>query len=434
MKAAKLRVLVVSHGHPSFSIGGAEVASYNLFQGLNTLPGCESHYLARIGPPVTPHKGTALLSLRQKEREMLFWANDYDHFLLSNRNLAAIEDDLVRYIRDVQPDVVHFHHFLGLGVECVHGIRKHFPHLPIVVTLHEYLSICHHHGQMVKTGKGTLCQGASPAECSMCFPHISAGEFMKRELFLKTFFDQVDHFISPSQFLIERYVGWGLPREKCTLLENGLVLTDAAPPRPLPKGGRRGRFAYFGQVTRFKGVQVLLDAITRVPDAVWGEDASVAFFGGNLDNQPEDFQRDFKALMEQAGRRARFYGSYRAPEIASLMRDIDYVIVPSIWWENSPLVIQEAFAHGRPVICSNIGGMAEKVRNGVDGLHFRVGSTEDLADRFTEVLREPQLWDRLRAKIRRPLSYQEAARQHSQIYRALLEARQPARLPQAANG
>jgi glycosyltransferase involved in cell wall biosynthesis len=433
MRSNKMRVLVISHGHPSFSIGGAEVASYNLFQGLNALPDCESHYLARIGPPVAKHKGTHLLSLRQKDREMLFWANDYDHFRLSNRNVEAIEHDLVRYIADVQPDVIHFHHFLGLGVECVHAIRQHFPGLPIVVTLHEYLSICHHHGQMVKTTKATLCQRSSPAECSMCFPHISAGEFMKRELFLKTFFDQVDHFVSPSQFLIERYVDWGLPREKCTLLENGLVLGDVAPPRPVAKGGRRCRFGYFGQVTRFKGVHVLLDAITRVPDSVWGEDASVAFFGGNLENQPADFQADFTALMERAGRRARFYGSYRAPEIGNLMKDIDYVIVPSIWWENSPIVIQEAFAHGRPVICSNIGGMAEKVRSGVDGLHFRVGSTEDLVDRFVEVLREPQLWDQLRAKIRRPLSYQDAARQHQHIYRGLVRGRQ-SELPQAANG
>ncbi|MGE5548519.1 MAG: glycosyltransferase family 4 protein [Solirubrobacterales bacterium] len=428
-----MRVLVVSHGHPSFSIGGAEVASYNLHLGLNAIPDTESHYLARVGPPVARHRGTALMSLRQKEREALFWANDYDHFRLSNRNLETLEQDFVRYVADVRPDVVHFHHFLGLGVETVFAIRKHFPDIAIVVTLHEYLAICHHHGQMVKTGgKATLCTRSSPAECAMCFPQIAAAEFMKRELFLKTFFDMVDHFVSPSQFLIERFVDWGLPREKCSFIENGLVLNEIAPPRPLPKGGRRNRFAYFGQVTRFKGVQVLLDAITRVPDDVWGEDSSVAFFGGNLENQPQEFQTEFKALMDRAGRRARFYGPYRAPEIATLMKDIDYVIVPSIWWENSPLVIQEAFAHGRPIICSNIGGMAEKVRNGVDGLHFRVGSVEDLVDRFTQTLSEPQLWDKLRAKIRRPLGFEDCARLHTQLYRKLVRARAP--MPMAANG
>jgi len=53
------------------------------------------------------------------------------------------------------------------------------------------------------------------------------------------------------------------------------------------------------------------------------------------------------------------------------MAAVDWVVVPSIWWENSPLVIQEAFAHGRPVICSDIGGMAEKVAHEKNGLHFR---------------------------------------------------------------
>lgn len=82
-----MRVLMMSHGHPAFSIGGAEVASYNLFNGLNELEGVECHYLARVGPPVKPHSGTPFLSLRQKQRETLIFANDYDYFRLSNRDL-----------------------------------------------------------------------------------------------------------------------------------------------------------------------------------------------------------------------------------------------------------------------------------------------------------------------------------------------------------
>lgn len=418
-----MRVLVISHGHPSFSIGGAEVASHNLFNGLNALDDCEAHFLARVGPPVARHDGTALLSLRQKPREMLFFANDYDHFRLSNLDTDTVEQDFIRYVADVAPDVVHFHHFLGLGVECVHALRKHFPHIPIVVTLHEYLSICNHHGQMVKTSKNALCYRASPAECALCFPHIAAGEFMRREMFLKTFFDQVDHFVSPSRFLIDRYVDWGLPESKMSFLENGLVVDEIASARPLARGGRRSRFAFFGQVTEFKGTRVLLEAISRISDETWGDDASVAFFGGNFDNQPEAFRKSFDDLLARVGRRARFYGAYRSTELPRLMKDIDWVIVPSIWWENSPIVIQEAFLHGRPVISSNIGGMAEKVIHDVNGMHFRVGSVEDLVDRMTEALAKPELWDRLRSKCRRPLTHVEAARQHHRLYRSLLTER-----------
>jgi glycosyltransferase involved in cell wall biosynthesis len=94
-------------------------------------------------------------------------------------------------------------------------------------------------------------------------------------------------------------------------------------------------------------------------------------------------------------------------------------VVPSVWWENSPIVIQEALFHGRPLIVSNIGGMAEKVADGVNGLHFRVGSPEDLADRLTEALRDRTLWDRLRHGIGRPLTFEECAQQHLDLYRRL---------------
>jgi len=81
------------------------------------------------------------------------------------------------------------------------------------------------------------------------------------------------------------------------------------------------------------------------------------------------------------------------------MENVDWVIVPSRWWENSPLVIQESFMHRRPVICSNIGGMAEKVTDGVDGLHFRVGDPEDLARVIAEAATSSQQWRNLSANI-----------------------------------
>jgi glycosyltransferase involved in cell wall biosynthesis len=109
------------------------------------------------------------------------------------------------------------------------------------------------------------------------------------------------------------------------------------------------------------------------------------------------------------------------------MRQVDWVVVPSIWWENSPLVIQEAFLHGRPLIVADIGGMAEKVAHGISGLHFRVGSAEDLADRLGEALTTPELWDRLRAGAPTPISHRIAAEQHLALYRSLrAEAGAPA--------
>jgi glycosyltransferase involved in cell wall biosynthesis len=105
------------------------------------------------------------------------------------------------------------------------------------------------------------------------------------------------------------------------------------------------------------------------------------------------------------------------------MRLADWVVVPSVWWENSPVVIQEAFFHGRPVIAADIGGMAEKVRDGIDGLHFHARSAEDLADRLTAALSDRDLWERLRDGIEPPTTYIDCAREHLQLYRRILDRR-----------
>jgi glycosyltransferase involved in cell wall biosynthesis len=411
-----MRILVLSHGHPAFSIGGAEIASHNLFQGLNRLPGVEAFYLARAASPVARHRQTPLMSLRQGARETFLWADDYDHALLSNRATSDLVGAFRRYLLDVKPDIVHFHHLIGLGAEALWEVRRTLPQARIIVTFHEYLSICLHHGQMVTTQKKRLCSSASPAECHGCFPEMAPARIFERELFLKNHLGLADAYVSPSRFLIDRYVAWGLPAEKFTFLENGIEAARVAPPRPLSPGSRRARFGYFGQVTEFKGLQVLLDAVGRVPDAIWGEDAALCIFGGNLENQPETFRSQFEALIAKAGRRAKFYGPYRGEEMPDLMRQVDYAVVPSIWWENSPLVIQEAFLHGRPVIASDIGGMKEKIADGLNGVHFRVGSAEDLADKLSQLLEDGGAWERLRAAAPRTISYEEAAAQHLTLY------------------
>ena len=417
----QLRVLVVSHGHPALALGGAEIASHNLHQGLNSLPDVESVYLARVGHPLPRHGASALMSLGPTEDELLFHADDYNHFFLSNGDTEALQRDLVRFVRDARPHVVHFHHVLGLGMEALYAVHDALPQSAILVTFHEYLSICHNHGQMVKRPTGQLCKEASPIACHGCFPEIPASNFLKRERFVRGMLELADAFVSPSVFLAERYAEWGIEADKLSVIENGIAMGEAVPARELPPHSpHRNRFAYFGQLTPFKGVDVLIDAVSRVPENIWGDDACLMIFGGNLERQPPEFQERLKKLIDDAGRHVRFYGAYQNADMPRLMRSVDWVAMPSTWWENSPLVIQEALHHRRPLICSDIGGMAEKVRDGKDGLHFRAGSPQDLADRMAEVLSDPQAWDRLRASMRQPTSHLDCAREHVELYRQLL--------------
>jgi glycosyltransferase involved in cell wall biosynthesis len=113
-------------------------------------------------------------------------------------------------------------------------------------------------------------------------------------------------------------------------------------------------------------------------------------------------------------------GRYAQAELPALMREIDWVVVPSVWWENSPLVIQEAFANGRPVLCSDIGGMAEKVADGVSGLHFRVGDPHALAQTMERAAATDGLWDTLAKGIPPVYGIRDAAQAMARLYRELL--------------
>ncbi|MHA7776936.1 glycosyltransferase family 4 protein [Roseibium sp. M-1] len=425
-----LRVLVVSHGHPTLSLGGAEVASYNLHQGLKALPGTQSFFLARVGGDYPRHGQSALMGVEEADDELLFHADDYDPFLVSNRNTGDLCRDLRRFAQTLRPDIVHFHHFIGFGLEALYTVRDALPDAVILVTFHEFLSICHHHGQMVKTGGNKLCKTASPIACHGCFPEISPETFLRRRQFIRSMLGLADGYISPSRFLADRYISWGLPDGKMTVLENGLNVSAPVGLRQVSAGKtRRSRFAFFGQMTPYKGVDVLLDAVQRIPQSIWGDDATLTIHGGNLERQPPEFRSKMETLLEAAGDRVRFAGSYQNADMPALIRQADWVIMPSVWWENSPVIIQEAFFHGRPVICSDIGGMAEKVRDGVDGLHARVSSPEALADRMIEALTEPGLWQRLRTGIRPPKTHLESASEHVTLYRRYLEGRLAAHAP-----
>ena len=412
-----MRVLIISHGHPSYSIGGAEVASHALFRAINSVPGQEAYYLSRAPALIRRHAATPLMSLRHGEREAFLHTGTWDEFWLSNGGLTELAGAFAAYLKRIDPEIVHFHHVIGLGMEAIALVRRVLPRARVVITFHEYLAICANHGQMVKTGRHALCSDASPSLCNVCLPQHSPAQFFAREEHLKAHLLLADAYVSPSRFLLDRYVAWGLPPERFSVIENG-VDGKAVPARALTRSGRRDRFAFFGQVTEFKGLPILLDAVSRVPDDVWGA-ATLSVFGGNLEYQPEAFQRRFHALVEAAGRRVRFHGSYRQDELPGLMSEVDWVVVPSIWWENSPVVIQEAFLHRRPVIASGIGGMAEKIRNGTDGLHFRAGSPESLADRLGRALEEDGLWAELSAGTPSPPDLGTFASEHLALYRDL---------------
>ncbi|AWJ82035.1 glycosyl transferase (plasmid) [Azospirillum sp. TSH58] len=407
------RVLVVAHNHPSLHPGGTEIFAHELFGSLKA-KGAEALFLACTNGVHRDRKpGTNLQTLGRSADEVVLWAGHFDHFFQSQIDLHGIVPDLSNLLRAFQPDIVHIHHTLLLGVEMLFLIRRVCPRARIVYTLHDYYPICANDGQMVTTGSHALCRMASPDACHRCFPDRPADQFVLRDKHIKAMFGLVDHFLAPSAFLRDRYIAWGIDPDSISVMENGRPAVRPAPHRPLPAGAPRNAFAYFGNLNPFKGITVALDAAARLEKQ--GQDLTLAVHGG------APFQTDaFKDKVEQGFKGARGtavrHGPYRREEMPELMAAADWVVMPSIWWENAPLVIREAFQHRRPVICSGIGGMAESVTDGVDGLHFRAGDAADLARVMTRAMTEPGLWDRLVSNMPAVPTTEESAEKHVILY------------------
>jgi glycosyltransferase involved in cell wall biosynthesis len=425
----KRKVLYVCHNHPLVRPGGAEAYALELYGAFRDSGRFEPLLLARTGKPISKigryHEGTLLTAVDGDPNQYFFYSeySEFDWFLGTTRNREVITRHFADFLAAYRPEVVHFQHTLFIGYEAVRVVRNVLPESAIVYTLHEFLPICHRQGQMLRVGSEKPCSHESPRRCHECFPDIAPQEFFMRKRFIQSHLGLVDRFVAPSRFLRDRYVDWGIPAENILIEDYGrLPVREGAQPEDPP---HLNRIAFFGQLSHYKGVAVLLEAMKLLVER--GVDVRLSIHGANLELQPQDFLDDFESLLEAIKEHVTFAGPYSAEDLPALLAKTAFVIVPSIWWENSPLVIQEAFLHRRPVICSDIGGMAEKVTDGTNGLHFRAGDPDSLAGTIERAIGTPGLWNALRDGIGGVLAMDEHVERLSALYEELLERRDDGR-------
>jgi glycosyltransferase involved in cell wall biosynthesis len=420
----KKKVLYVLHNHPSVRPGGAEAYSLELFDAMRRSDAFDPLLVARVapnpGPQPSSHPGTPFTTVPGEPGQyfVLTEEDGIDFFLHTARDKSLYTVYFEDFLKAHRPDVVHFQHTLFLGCDLITLAKNVLPHAPLLYTLHEYLPICNRDGQMLRTND-ELCMEESPRRCNECFPEWSRQRFFMRKKLIQAHFSNIDLFLAPSRFLRDRYIDWGIPPERIRFEDYGRLPARAVP----PKGDRprRNRLAFFGQVNPYKGLDVLLEAMKTVRER--HPDAHLWIHGANLNLQTGAMKQQFMDRLDAVRDSVTFAGAYDPASLPGLMEDIDWVVVPSRWWENSPLVIQEAFLHRRPVICSNIGGMREKVADGINGLHFRVGDPTSLANTISRAIETDGLWENLRSAMGDVFSMDEHMANLSTIYNDLIASK-----------
>jgi glycosyltransferase involved in cell wall biosynthesis len=345
-----------------------------------------------------------------------------NRFLFDN---PLVETFIAEQFASDRPDLVHVTSAYTLSASVLRAAKA--KGLPLVVTLTDFWFICPR--VILMRADGSLCSGqTTPWECLRCTlqdsrlfrragrllpdealrpvftwasrqPALSrqrglrglALDMEARKQMLPGLLRQADAIISPSRYLAQVFQANGLALDAHIIpyvhqldWVGDLQPRHARPPLV---------FGYVGRIVPAKGVHVLGEAVRRLaPDlpaqvVVWG-DAS---------QEPE-----YAAALPQAGPGRlglEFRGSFDRSQLAQVYSQMDVLVVPSIWHENTPLVIQEAFAAGIPVIASDVGGMAEVVQPEVNGLLFAPGDASGLAAAITRMSQEEGLLHRLKAGI-----------------------------------
>jgi len=284
-----------------------------------------------------------------------------------------------KLIEQTRPDVVHFHNtFLRISPAAYYVVKE--MGLPVVQTLHNYRLICP--GSLLMRD-GKVCEDCLrkivpwPGVVHGCWRNSRSSTMVVAAMLtfhniLRTWENQVDVYITLTEFARKKFVQGGLPEEKIVVKPN-FVHPDPG------DGEHKGNFALFvGRLSAEKGIRTMLSAwrvLKSVPLKVVGDGPLMA---------------EVKKLIERERLGIEVLGRRPREEVFSLMRQASFLLFPSEWYEGFPMTIAEAFACGIPVLASRLGAMAEIVEEGRTGLLFEAGNPEDLAARVAWAWAHPE--------------------------------------------
>ena len=293
-------------------------------------------------------------------------------------------------LAEVRPEVLHFHHLSLWGAAALGAARRDGAR--VVVTLHDYHLLCDN--AVLLRSDHSLCTEGPAGTCTDCLarhPVLAerwdgagrdqalARAARERLELHRDQLAQADVVVAPSRFLAGVFRDAGLVRdEQLLVLRYGYPGPRHAPRVPPAEGPLR--VGYIGGLYPSKGVHVLVEAFSRLEPGL-----AELELRGHLDWFP-DYVEELKRLA--AGRPVRFGGPFARDELDRVLDAFDVLVVPSIWYENLPLTIQEAFRNGLPVVTTDLGGMAESVEDDVSGLVFPRGDAAALAERLAGLARD----------------------------------------------
>ena len=395
-----MKILQVIHGYPMRYNAGSEVYTQTLSQGLANRH--EVHVFTREEDAFAPDCRLRIEQDPDDSRVTLHIVNNPR--LRDRYRYDDIDQKFAEVLDEIKPDIVHVGHLNHLSTSMLKG--AYIRHIPIVYTLHDYWVMCPR-GQFMQMHPAAdqpaelwaACDGQNDRKCAeRCYARYFSGaseeyesdmsywtDWVSRRMkHIREVVNLVDLFIAPANYLLERYRDeFGMPEQKLTYLDYGFDLDRMKNRVRCP--GEPFTFGYIGTHIPSKGIDQLIRAFGMLND-----NARLKIWGKTRGQDTEALKQLAKSLPLDVSSRIEWLSEYRNQEIVKdVFNYVDAIVVPSIWVENSPLVIHEAQQARVPVITADVGGMAEYVHHEVNGLLFKHRSIEHLSSQMQRFLDEP---------------------------------------------
>jgi glycosyltransferase involved in cell wall biosynthesis len=285
-----------------------------------------------------------------------------------------------------KPEIAHLHniyHYLSPSI--IDTLKKH--HIPIVMTLHAYKEICPNYKLFTQGKICESCKGGKYYHCLMnkCLKDSFSGSFLAMlEAYLHKFlgsYAKVDIFISPSEFVKKKYIEFGIPAEKIIVIRNPIDIAQIKK-KIDDNPTEKNFFLYYGRISEEKGIADLICAVAELDKENKLSENELYIVGKG----PEE--ENLKGLVKELKleKKVKFLGFKSGKELWSLVGQAQFVVVPSIWYDNSPMVVLEAQIAKRPVVVSDLGGTSESIIEGETGFVFEAGNITDLAEKIEKTL------------------------------------------------
>lgn len=398
-----MRILHVVHQYPPAFVGGTELYTQNIAQAQAAL----GHDVTVVYRDWDTDQGKVIWN----DNGVKVWKIWDGPFSASRRLLATfrapyIDQAFGEILDAAKPDVLHLQHLMGLPTTIGQHWQPHAP--PILATLHDYWWFCAN-AQLVTNDRQNICGGPRAyfncARCALARANLPtwpplqppmAGIMAYRAHALRRLVSSVDLWIAPTAFVRDIYLQHGFPVDRVKVIPHGWLSKLESGQRLADQKHPTLRFAYVGGLSWQKGLHVLVDAFNSVQGK-----AELWIVGKAPDS------RYSHQLKRMAGANIKFLGELPHEQVANVLNKVDAVVVPSLWYETFSLLVSEAFAAGKPVIASDIGGLGNRVRDGVDGLLVAPGDVRAWQAALQHLVNQPGQLEELRKNVRPPITLAE---------------------------